>query len=70
MENARFSHLMTRVEAAHYLGVSPSTLARWAHLRTGVRFHKVGRRTLYKVSDLDAFIESQAVEPVEDIRLR
>ncbi len=57
-------HLLTRPEAAAYLGVSVSTLARWACLRERVRYHRVGKRALYQQSDLDQFIASSAIEPV------
>lgn len=56
--------LLPRKAAADYLGLSKSTLARWACQRTGPRFHKVGKQALYKIDDLDAFIAMQAVEPV------
>lgn len=57
-------NLLTRPEAAAYLGVSTSTLARWACLRENVRYHRVGKRAVYRKSDLDEFIASSAVEPV------
>jgi excisionase family DNA binding protein len=55
---------LTRPEAAAYLGVSVSTLARWACLRENVRYHRVGRRALYSRSDLDSFLDRVAIEPV------
>ena len=56
--------LMTRPEAAAYLGVSVSTLARWACLREKVRYHRVGKRALYDQRDLDSLIANSSVEPV------
>lgn len=51
------SPLVSRKEAARYLGLAPQTLAQWA---CGGRRHlpwvKIGRKVQYKKSDLDAFI--------------
>lgn len=51
--------LMTRQEAASYLGVSVWTLNAWAS-RGGVAlpFYRVGRRAMYKQSDVLAFLEA------------
>jgi excisionase family DNA binding protein len=56
--------LLTRPEAADYIGVSVSTLARWACLREKLPYHRVGRRALYSRCDLDDFLERVAVKPV------
>jgi len=57
--------LMSRKEAAKYLGVEPQTLAVWASTRRyPLRFYKVGRLARYRKSDLDAFVASRVVEPV------
>jgi excisionase family DNA binding protein len=51
--------LLSRKEAAQYLGVSASTLANWASTRTFViPFFRVGKAVRYRKSDLDAFIEN------------
>ena len=53
------SDLMTRKEAAAYLGVSEITLAIWCSTRRyNLRVYKIGRLAKYKKSDLDAFIAS------------
>ncbi|MDA0810709.1 MAG: helix-turn-helix domain-containing protein [Planctomycetota bacterium] len=51
--------MMTRVEAAQYLGLRPATLEAWAS-RGGVKlpFSKLGRAVRYRKRDLDRFIES------------
>ena len=56
--------MFTRKEAATYLGLSVSTLARWASQRSKVRYHRVGKYALYRKSDLDDFVTETAVEPV------
>lgn len=63
MQDALYTPYLSRMEAAHYLGVSGSTLARWAMLGEGPRFHKVGGKARYKIADLDTYIDSKAVEP-------
>lgn len=57
--------MLSREQAAAFLGVKPQTLAVWASThRYGLRFFKIGRLARYKQSDLERFIESRAVEPV------
>ena len=52
------SELMTRKEAAEFLGVSEGTLAVWACTRRyGSPIIKVGRLVKYRLSDLEAFLE-------------
>lgn len=60
------SDLLTRPQAAEYLGVKEQTLAVW--LTTG-RYNlpviKVGRLVKYRLRDLEAFLVSRTVSPVE-----
>jgi excisionase family DNA binding protein len=56
------SSLLTRTEAAEYLGVTPQTLAVWACTRRyNLPVVKMGRLAKYKLSDLDEFINSRSV---------
>lgn len=49
--------LMTRQEAAAYIGVQQNTLAAWACTqRYDLPYVKVGRNVRYRQQDLDAFI--------------
>ncbi len=51
------SPLLSRPAAARYLGIAPETLANWASSgRYGLPYIRVGRRALYRRTDLDAFI--------------
>ncbi|URF05062.1 helix-turn-helix domain-containing protein [Cupriavidus campinensis] len=51
-------HLLTRQEAAAYIGVQPNTLATWACTqRYDLPYVKVGRNVRYRKQDLDAFIQ-------------
>ncbi len=51
---------LTPNQAAEYLGLSTSTLAKMRHRGDGPRFFKVGNRVRYSVTDLDAFMETAA----------
>ena len=56
------SRLMTRREAALYLGIKEQTLALWAHThRYDLPYYKIGRTAKYKLEDLDSFIERNQV---------
>jgi excisionase family DNA binding protein len=51
------SPLVSRKEAATYLGLAPQTLAQWACSgRVRLPMVKVGRKVQYRKTDLDAFI--------------
>jgi excisionase family DNA binding protein len=55
------SDLMSRKQAATYLGVSETTLAIWKCTgRYNLKVYKIGRLAKYRKSDLDAFIASRA----------
>jgi excisionase family DNA binding protein len=56
------SELLTRREAAAYLGVTPETLAVWhCTRRYPIPVVKIGKLAKYRKSDLDAFIESRVI---------
>ncbi len=49
--------LVDRSAAASYLGIKTQTLAVWACTqRYPLPFVKIGRRVMYRIADLDAFI--------------
>ncbi len=56
-------NMFSRPEAAAYLGVSVSTMARWAHQKAGPAYKRAGRKTRYLKSDLDAFLDQNAFFP-------
>ncbi len=52
--------LFTPPEAAAYIGVTENTLSVWRCVgRYAIPFIKVGRLVRYRVSDLDAWLESR-----------
>ena len=50
------SGLLSRADAAIYLGRSPQTLAGWATAGRGPRSRNVGGRSFYSLEDLEAFV--------------
>ena len=56
------SRLLTRDEAADFLGLKPQTLAVWHSLGKDVpRMVKMGRSVRYRISDLEQWIEGRTV---------
>lgn len=60
------TEFVDRREAANRIGSTYNTLTVWASQKKGPPFYKTGKKCLYKVADLDAFMESRRVsfEPV------
>lgn len=52
--------LASRLEVARYLGLPLSTLERWARLRTGPEYLRIGRHTRYRWADVDAWVDAQS----------
>ncbi|MHC8943052.1 hypothetical protein CAP48_12430 [Advenella sp. S44] len=55
------SDRINRRQAAEYLGVSINTLTCWASERKGPAFYKPGKQCMYKIADLDQFLESRRI---------
>ncbi len=59
--------LLSPLQAAQQLGISPLTLANWrATKRYPLPYIKVGGRVRYARSDLDAFLASRRSSPEKD----
>ncbi|WP_043678330.1 helix-turn-helix transcriptional regulator [Nocardia vulneris] len=57
---------LTRVEAGEYLGVHPRTLANWAAKGQGPCYSKPsGNSCMYRLADLDAYLEAHMVHTEE-----
>ena len=52
--------LLTIREVAAIVRAPIATLRYWRHLGTGPRSFRLGRRVVYRVGDLQAWIETQA----------
>ena len=50
-------------KAAKRMGLGVQTLRNWRHQRKGPAYLKLGRRVLYKESDLDDYMEKKRVDP-------
>jgi excisionase family DNA binding protein len=63
--NKEMSRLLTRKEAAEYLGLKPQTLATWAITgRYGLPVVKCGRAVRYRLSDLENWLSARTVGAV------
>ena len=56
--------LMTRDEAADFLGLRPQTLAAWVVRRQGPPFIRVGRCVRYRLAVLERWLEARTVGQV------
>ena len=63
MTTAVLPDLMTRQQAADYLGVTPQALSQMNVRGQGPRFVRIGRSVLYRRNDLLEWIESRVVDP-------
>lgn len=60
------NHLLTPAEAGAILGVTVGTLQIWRTTRRyPLPYVKSGRLVRYRIEDVQAFIESRTVSPVE-----
>lgn len=57
-------HYLTTEEVAETLRTTPETVRWWRHTKKGPRSFKVGRRVLYAVEDVEAFIAEARGERV------
>jgi hypothetical protein len=54
--------LLSRKEAARFLGFAPQTLAVWACTgRHDLPFIKIGKRTRYRLADLQEFVRAHPI---------
>jgi len=61
------SSLLTREQAAEYLGVKAQTLAAWAsQKRYALPMIRVGRSIRYRRADLDRWLDARTVGAVAD----
>lgn len=59
------THLLTRREAAQYVGSTEGTLATWACTKAvQIPYLKIGRSVRYRRSDLDAWLATRVVNPL------
>jgi predicted DNA-binding transcriptional regulator AlpA len=56
------SDLLNTEQAAAFVDLSVSTLEAWRKVNRGPRYLRVGRKVRYRISDLEAWVNSCAVE--------
>ena len=55
--------VMNDVEAAAYLGLAPQSLRNMRCRALGPVYHRLGRRIVYKISDLDKYLAERRIDP-------
>lgn len=55
--------LLTPAETAAKLNLSLYTLQNWRSRRFGPRYIKAGRRVMYRVGDVETFLDGRTVTP-------
>ena len=62
MQTQIFPERLTKKQAANILGVTEDTLAVWrCTKRYPLSYIKIGRKVFYRLTDIEAFIESRTV---------
>lgn len=61
------SDVLTTEKAAEYLGLKPATLTSWRHQGRGPRYIKVGRSCVYRLADVESWLDEQAVIPFKEL---
>ncbi|MCX5806970.1 MAG: helix-turn-helix domain-containing protein [Proteobacteria bacterium] len=56
---------ITAEQAAEVYGLSKGTLANMRFAKKGPKFYKVGRKILYKVTDLEAWLYQNPVQTLD-----
>ena len=57
---------LNQTELSRRWKISPRTLERWRWLGTGPRYHKIGGRVVYRISDIEEFENSRSFTPTMD----
>ena len=52
-------------EAARLYGIPKKTLENWRQQKGGPRYHKSGKRVVYRVADLEAFMAGHSIATID-----
>ena len=63
METQNHNRQMNDVLASEFLNLRPQTLRNWRFKRKGPAYSKIGRRVVYQLTDLEAFLQENRIEP-------
>ena len=55
--------LLNTAKAAEVLGIAGQTLHQWRMASKGPKYFKFGRRVLYDLADIEAWIEACRIDP-------
>lgn len=55
--------LLTTKQAAEALRTTVATLADWRHHRRGPQYLKIGRKVLYRMTDIHSYVEERLIDP-------
>lgn len=58
---------LTPEQVSQNYNLSKSTLAKWRMINKNLPFAKIGKSVRYRKSDIEAFMESQTVSPVNAV---
>ncbi len=65
--NSNMRNFVSHIDAAEILCISPKTLYKWCCERR-IKHYKCGKLNLYKLSELEDFLESGVVQDHEGIK--
>lgn len=63
-----FYHLLSTAEAAEFLGLSTSALAKWRVYGAGPDYVKLGRRVAYTRAALEEFVRTRTRRSTSELR--
>ena len=67
MNKVEEKRMVSPKTACELYDLNPGTLANLRNLRKGPRFYKCGRRILYDVEDLEAWLKRQPVLTIDSL---
>jgi hypothetical protein len=65
-DSAKIEPVFDTITAASLLGVKKNTLELWRYKGTGPRFVKCGSRVVYRLRDLNAYLDSRTRKSTAD----
>jgi hypothetical protein len=54
---------LSDVEASRYLGLGVQTLRNYRHCCKGPVYHRLGRRIIYRIADLESYLAERRINP-------
>jgi Helix-turn-helix domain len=57
------NQMLNDIQAAGFLGLKPQTLRNMRHYGEGPIYHKLGRRVVYRIADLEKYLAERRIDP-------